>query len=155
MDARQTYLGRHSPLGKKELDIKFNDLFPIFVESSKALDISTPILEAICQKKELGYRAVLAIDNMDSFVRFTRPNNRLLDEVFNGIFDSYSTGLLKQDQGGRIFKEIAANMNGDLAKSVLIDDSAKTCELFTSLGGKGECVTGEENVLAELAKLDY
>jgi len=101
-------------LVEKELGIKFEVLYPIFVESSKVLDISAPILEAIKQKKELGYRTVLVTDNMDSFVRYTRPNNRMLDQVFDAIFDSYSTGLLKQDQGGRIFKEIAANLNEDL-----------------------------------------
>jgi len=140
-------------LVEKELDIKFDDLFPIFVESSKVLDISRPILDVIKQKKELGYRTVLVTDNMDSFSRYTKPNNRQLIDVFDGIFDSSITGLLKQDENGKIFRIIASNLGGDLSKSILVDDSKATCELFESLGGKALCVTGEENVLTALALL--
>jgi hypothetical protein len=69
---------------------------------------------------------------MDSFDRFTAPALQL-NSHFDVIVNSYSEGQLKTDNNGESFLKY---LKGSVAEAVLIEDSQKTCDVFTQLGGK-------------------
>lgn len=152
MTGKHTLEDIHS-LIEKELGIKSNYLLPIFVKGAKEIDISSKILSQLKERKSKNYNVLLVTDNMDSFCRFTRPFNSILDDTFEDVYDSYTTGLLKKDNNGEIFRVIANDLGYSLEDSVLIDDSKSNCELFESIGGSSINVTGENNVLETLKRL--
>jgi len=93
-------------------------------------------------------------DNMDSFDRFTLESHPELIEIFDAIYNSYNTGLLKKQNDGEIFKTILQEFRADMKDAILIDDSKSNCELITYLGGKAINITGEKEVLNALETLN-
>ncbi|MEP7103256.1 MAG: hypothetical protein ABI721_00930 [Candidatus Dojkabacteria bacterium] len=154
---KEWMVGKHTSeeahdLLKDKFGIDKEYLFQIFQKDAIDLDVSALIMGKL-KRLKAKYKLILITDNMDTFSRFTLPNNPILSEVFDGIFISYNTGKLKKTDSGRIFKEIAQIFDGGLDKSIFIDDSKSNCDLFETLGGKSICVTGETEVLKELSNL--
>lgn len=137
---------------KEKFDIDRDYLFEIFKRDAETIDVSEKILRRL-QELRSKYKVVLITDNMDTFTRFTLPNNPELSRTFDGIFVSFHTGKLKKTGEGKIFKNIVNLFDSKLGKSILIDDSKSNCELFESIGGQSICVTGENEVLEELDKI--
>ena len=136
----------------ESVGVPYQELFGIFVGDCCNLDISLPILELV-QKLRKDYICILITDNMDNFDRFTVPNNLALKDSFDYISNSFNTGLLKADEGGKIFLDICEQNNCDVRNCVFIDNSDKKCKIFESLGGKSICTTGENQVIKDVS--DY
>ncbi len=130
-----------------------DELFNIFEKGCREIDISTKILRKINQIKN-QYYCILATGNMDCFDRFTLDSNQILTSSFDEIDNSYNIGLLKTSNSGEYFLSRAQQKNIDIRNCVVIDDSPKVCEIFTKLGGKSFCVSGEKEVIDILNKLD-
>ena len=66
----------------------------------------------------------LVTDNMDVFNEITIPHHRL-GGYFSVIVNSCDHGLLKKDEGGRLFDIALARLGAeDYTQALLIDDSA-------------------------------
>ncbi|MFZ3301113.1 MAG: hypothetical protein WA152_00155 [Microgenomates group bacterium] len=129
-----------------------DELFKIFCEDCKKLDISINILKLVKQLKDSWY-CILRTDNMDSFHRFTIPANPILSESFHEIHSSYKIKSLKRSDGGKKYLDTIMSAGFKINDCVLIDDGQKNCELFEDLGGKAFCTKNEDEVLAVLKNL--
>jgi FMN phosphatase YigB (HAD superfamily) len=129
-----------------------DELLEGLIESATNIDISSNILEAINNKRET-YKLALVTDNMDTFTRFTLPSNPSINSAFDTIYSSNETGLLKQDNGGEIFKRIAEDFSVETKNLALFDDSRKNTDHLDSMGGKGMNVSGEEKVIRAIMDL--
>ena len=130
----------------KELDIDYTLLFDNFVSDCKKIDISEKILNKLKSIKS-NYVLILATGNMDSFDRFTLPNNKYLYNFFDEIHNSFNFGLLKTTNNGEYFKKIIKKYNLNPKNSYLIDDSNSTCKIFSDLGGTSFRTKTENDVL--------
>jgi FMN phosphatase YigB (HAD superfamily) len=137
---------------ESNLDIAYDKLYPIFVETCKNIDISEPILDQVRMLKN-KYYTVLITDNMDCFDRYTKPNNPKMLEAFDQIDTSYNLKALKASNNGKYFVDTVKTINSFIEQSILIDDSSKNCALFESLGGRTYNVTGEAQVVEALKML--
>jgi len=134
------------------LGAPYQELFDIFVEDCKRLDISRPILQSI-QALRKDWYCVLRTDNMDTFHRFTLPANPYLAEAFDEVHSSYLLRQLKKSDGGAYYTETVKNLNSEINNCVLIDDSLSNCRLFEKLGGRAYCPRGETEVISALENL--
>ena len=130
----------------KELDIDYTLLFDNFVSDCKKIDISEKILNKLKSIKS-NYVLILATGNMDSFDRFTLPNNKYLYNIFDEIHNSFNFGLLKTTNNGEYFKKIIKKYNLNPKNSYLIDDYNSTCKIFSDLGGTSFRTKTENDVL--------
>jgi FMN phosphatase YigB (HAD superfamily) len=121
-----------------KLDVDYDQLWKSFVADCENMTVAPVVLEKI---KVLGarYTTILFTDNTDSFVRFTVPALRL-NEHFDRIIDSY-TRKCPKDQ---LLSVICDEQDADITRSILVDDSAKTCQAFHELGGTSCLVTKGE-----------
>ncbi|MEK7175292.1 MAG: hypothetical protein AAB693_00600 [Patescibacteria group bacterium] len=141
----------HKRLGV-ELNIPDNEiaeLQEIFIDECKNIDLSEKILNKLSELKQF-YHLVLVTDNMDTFSRFTVPNNKQLTEIFDEIHDSYIRGKFKKTDDGELFKRVCANYNVPVEYGTLIDDSKNNCACFSKLGGRIYTPKSEEGVLNAL-----
>lgn len=120
--------------------IDYSHLWNAFINDCESMVISKIVLKKIKDLKE-HYRIILVTDNMDSLDRFTIPSLKL-DEYFDSIVNSYNEGILKEDNGGRTFK----NNCKKIQESILIDNSKSSCSLFESLGGTSFLVSKEKDL---------
>lgn len=97
------------------------ELFNIFCEDCKNLDISKKILKRI-KKLKNNYYCVLRTDNMDSFHRFTVPANPVLSESFHELHSSYQIKTLKRSDGGKKYIDTARDNGFKISDCILIDD---------------------------------
>jgi FMN phosphatase YigB (HAD superfamily) len=134
------------------LKAPYQEIFDIFCEDCKHLDISRPILQRI-QALRKDYFCILRTDNMDTFHRFTLPANPHLTQAFDEVHCSYLLHQLKKTDGGKYFITTITNLGMKTGNCILIDDSNSNCELFESLGGKAYCTQNETEVLSVLAEL--
>ena len=134
-----------------ELNIKYDFLWDIFVNDAKSMFVSQSVLQKIGSLRE-KYIVILITDNMDSFDRFTLPSLKL-QNYFDVVVNSYSRGVSKNENGGRLFVEVAKENNSKVSGSMLIDNSKDVCQLFESLGGQSLFVTKESSVSYWLDKI--
>jgi len=133
----------------ENFNIDFDELFSIFVEDCKTVEISEKILDKLKSLPE-NYLKIMVTDNMDSFDRFILPANRILEDSFHGINNSFYVQKLKADKEGEWFLDILKNYEVPIENCALIDDSLKNCETFQKLGGKYYNSKTEEDVLLAL-----
>ncbi|MFH1254520.1 MAG: hypothetical protein V1646_03755 [bacterium] len=111
-----------------------NELWQIFITSCQRMEIEPEALNLI-QTIRTKHTVILATDNMDCFTRFTVPALKL-NEKFDLIINSADIGYQKKDTNGKLFIDCTKKFNIlNMSDAYLIDDSAKTCELFKQLGG--------------------
>lgn len=150
-------IGKHTSeeihrLLEREIGVPYDTLFPLFCDECSHIDISHRILEHI-QELRQWYHCVLITDNMDSFDRFTLPNNPMLYTVFNEIHNSYTMKRFKKSDEGAYFKEVVERQGAIFQNSILIDDSKNNCALFESLGGCACISKTEDQAISILTKL--
>ena len=136
----------------QRLGVPYAELLEIFEIGCKNIDISVVILEKI-QELRKNYYCILSTGNMDSFDRFTLPNNLILKESFDEIDNSYNLGIFKSTNNGQYFLEKAKKLRVEISNCVVIDDSAKICKIFENLGGKAFRSYGLDEAMKNLDKL--
>jgi hypothetical protein len=93
-------------------------------------------------------------DNMDCFTRFTVPSIGL-QKYFDYIANSSDEKMLKDENGGELFVRTVKKLEGDLHRSILIDDSHSICTLFEKLGEQSYRITKEQPLEYWLTKLAH
>lgn len=113
-----------------------------------------PAPEVTAALKQLAERAdvVLVSDNMDCFARWTVPTLKPLG-IFKELIVSSDVGLLKNDEGGRIFTEICSRHGTAPRNVVFIDDSASTRQTFEKLGGRALPTNSPEDTVKVIQSL--
>lgn len=138
-------------LVSEKIGIPYNELWDLFVNDCKSMNISKQVLEKINSLRN-KYIVILVTGNMDSFTRFTIPALEL-DKYFDHINNSFFDGKLKTDEKGQVFTEYAKAFGVNLKECLFIDNSPKACALFEELGGKAFLITPEYDVMYYLEKL--
>lgn len=136
----------------KEFSIDFGEWFKIFVEDCKTIELSQKILDKLDSLPE-NHLKIMVTDNMDSFDRFILPANKILEEIFHEINNSFHVQKLKADKNGEWFLDILSKYDIPIKNCVLIDDSERNCETFQKLGGKYYNSKTENEVLEALDNL--
>lgn len=133
----------------KNFNLDFDEILTIFIEDCKRIETSKLILEKLRSLKE-KYLLVMVTDNMDCFDRFFLPENKILQETFDEICNSFNFKKLKNDNNGEIFLDILQKYGIPITDCCVIDDSMFTCDTFQRLGGKYYNSRTEEEVLEAL-----
>lgn len=131
-------------LVSREINFPYQELWDVFVEDCKTMNVSTQTLEKIGKLKS-EFQTVLITGNMDCFDRFTVPSLHL-NKYFDKIANSYTEKRFKSDQNGASFTKVLNEMGAGVGKSIVIDDSPKTCEVFTGLGGIAYLIGSDKDV---------
>lgn len=135
-----------------EFDVE--DLYEVFCEDCRNLDISKNILNELRKLKD-HYYLVLMTDNMDSFDRYTLPAHPELNEVFDEINNSYNVRCSKRDNNCEIFTRYIDTYDVHKSESIFLDDSQRNCDAYKEhIQGVSICVSNEEEVLSALAKIN-
>lgn len=113
-----------------------------FIRDCQTMRVKQSVFEGLYVLRD-RYRLIMITDNMDCFNRFTVPALRL-DHVFHHVANSCDYGLLKKQDHGRFFKQVAEECHVDLAQSFLLDDCVDTCQVFASVGGSAHRVRTPE-----------
>ena len=137
---------------ERELGIPKSELFPIFEQDCRNIDIHPEIQTALRTLKS-RYYLILATGNMDSFDRFTIPAHPELEETFDEIHNSYNIGIHKPDQNGKYFTDVMTKQGVEPSICHLIDDSGSSCAAFRQAGGVAHQTKIPEEVLAVIASL--
>lgn len=131
-----------------ETGIEYERLWEIFQNDSKTMRVDEKILDLV-SKLRTKYHMVLITGNMDSFDRFTAPVLNLAS-YFDVIVNSNTDQQLKTDNNGESFLKY---LKGSISEAVLIEDSQKSCDVFTSLGGKALQISSEFSAVYYLQHL--
>ena len=149
-------LGEHTAeeinqIVSKSTGVPYEELWQLFVNDCETMQVSEKVLDKINQLRN-KYTVILMTGNMDSFNRFTVPALHL-DKYFDHINNSFFDRQFKDDNNGEKFIEYAKAFEVDIGECILIDNSSKTCELFSSLGGQSLLITPEQNINFYLDKI--
>ncbi len=136
----------------EDLKVSFEELWSVFKSDCRTMNISEVVLKKINGLRS-RYRTILSTDNMDSLDRFTIPALQL-NRYFDVISNSYNEGKSKDDEDGGLFQKYIELYEADTTRSVLIDDSEKTCAIFEQLGGRALRVTPHQDLLFHLERLE-
>ncbi len=133
------------------LNVPFGFLWETFVKDCAGMSVDEAVLKKVngLRKK---YKTVLITDNMDCFERFTVPALKL-DEYFDVIVCSSKEKMLKNEDGGKLFRDVMLRFDGIPAQSILIDDSKRSCSTFEALGGRSFLITKEKPLSHWLASM--
>ncbi|PIY93706.1 MAG: hypothetical protein COY69_00100 [Candidatus Magasanikbacteria bacterium CG_4_10_14_0_8_um_filter_32_14] len=112
MKGKYTSEDIHHILAEK-LDLNFDELFQVFVEDCKKIEFSKKILKKLQTLSE-QYLCIMVTDNMDSFNRFFLSENKIIQNSFHEICNSFYFQKLKDDRGGEIFLDILQKYNADI-----------------------------------------
>lgn len=137
---------------EKEIGVPYAKLYPLFEKECGEIDISQVILDKLQELREF-YTLILITDNMDSFDRFTLPNNQHLVAAFDRIDNSASIQKFKKTNDGEYFKDTITEYGAVLENCILMDDSSNNCKLFEDIGGKALKTTNEEEAIDALNEL--
>ena len=113
-----------------ETGIAYSRLWEIFQDDCRTMLVDEKVLDLIANLRT-KYHLVLITGNMDSFNRFTVPTLKLAS-YFDVIVNSYAEGQLKTENNGESFLKY---LKGSITDAILIEDSQKSCDVFTQLGG--------------------
>lgn len=116
-------------------------LWNLFVDDCKTMKVSQSTLKKIDGLRG-RFSVILVTGNMDCFDRFTVPSLKL-NEYFDNIINSYNEGILKDENNGLTFTQLAGDA---IHNSFLIDDSEGVCKAFSRLGGRALQVTKVKNI---------
>jgi FMN phosphatase YigB (HAD superfamily) len=133
------------------LGIPFDDLWDVFVDDCMTMSIDPEIRSQIEKLKE-RYTVILITGNMDCFTRFTVPALNL-NELFDGVYSSHESGILKDENDGEVFVTCLQKHDGSIAEAHLFDDSEMVCNIFSAHGGKAHLVTKEKPLKEQLETL--
>lgn len=128
----------------EELGSDYDILWSTFVNDCEKMSVSEDVLSQIGNLRN-RYFTVLITDNMDSLDRFTIPALGL-DQYFDLVVNSHTEKALKNDDNGSSFRKVSKKYQSPISESVLIDNSASSCNVFSDLGGKSCLVTSEKTL---------
>lgn len=113
----------------------FVELSNLFIESVRAMKIDNRLVALVKAVLSRGGKVALVTNNMDVFNTITIQNHNL-DKIFPVIVNSYDYGIMKHDDGGRLF-DIAMKKLGvsNYSETLLIDDSHNARTAFENKGG--------------------
>lgn len=117
-----------------------SELDRALVESVRVMRLEPGLMDLAARLRNRGVKTAIVTDNMDVFSLVTVPHHGL-DKLFDLIVNSADEGLLKQDDGGRLFDLALQRLDADVRQTLFIDDSTKTVDLFESKGGQGHRYT--------------
>lgn len=132
----------------KETSITYESLWYTFVKDCENMLVDQAILNEL-QSLRKKFHLVLITGNMDCFDRFTVPALNLTS-YFDAIVNSFNEGKLKTDNEGETFKKYVM---GSLNQAILIDDSEKSCAVFSGIGGTALQVSAENTTEKYLKEL--
>lgn len=132
----------------EECDSDYETIWKIFVKDCAEIDVSQAILRELERYKSTHW-IILSTDNMDSFDRFTLPAHKELN-IFDKIDNSYTLRSLKKDKNGEYFSIRAKEFGIPLKSCFFIDNTQAVCDIFSNLGGKSICASGEKAVIDAL-----
>ena len=131
------------------ISVPYEDLWSIFIHDAKTQKVDLNILERI-QGLRSNKAVILITGNMDHFSRFTVPSLGL-DSYFDRIVNSYEEKQLKTDNNGATFLKY---LKGNIKDAFLIEDSEKTIQVFSNLGGRVLQVTDNSPIEKHLSFLE-
>lgn len=115
--------------------INYEKLYKLFVESVRKMKVDERIIDVVQELKQDGRTLGIVTDNMDVFTEITASNHNL-NELFDTIVNSADYGYLKKDENGKLFDiAMAAVGENNFSRTLLIDDSVSTIELYRQRGG--------------------
>ena len=128
-----------------ETGLEYSYLWKIFQDDCKTMRVDEKIFDLITKLRE-SYYLVLITGNMDSFDRFTAPALQL-NSYFDVVVNSCTVGQLKTENNGASFLKY---LKGLIMEAVLIEDSQKSCDVFTQLGGTALQVNFDFSIMYRL-----
>jgi FMN phosphatase YigB (HAD superfamily) len=131
-----------------ETGLRYEYIWDAFVDDCKNMYVKKEILDAVKLLRK-DFHIVLITGNMDCFTRFTVPSLQLND-YFDVIVNSFEEKQLKTDNNGYTFTKY---LKGDIHDAILIEDSEKSCEIFSSLGGAAYRVLEKDDTQKYLLSL--
>ncbi len=132
-------------------NIEYDYLWNVFVKDCKTMYIKHQVLEKINSLRQ-KYFIILITTNMDSFSRFTIENLKL-DKYFDEISNSFYEKKFKTEDDGSLFLKFSDLQKVNIADCFLIDDSFKSCNIFSTLGGTSFLIQKDFNIEDYLDKL--
>lgn len=135
----------------KKLNINYATLFETFKNDCANIDISKKIVNQLKKLKKY-YKIILITDNMDSFDRYTLPNNPILN-IFDEIDNSYNMKKFKSSDNGKYFLEKIKKNKASIENCILIDNSENNCNKFKNLGGMAFNIKEGENSVVKTCKM--
>ena len=133
------------------LQVPPDSLWQLFQQDCETMWVDQELLNKINSLRKKFY-TILITDNMDCFDRFTTPALEL-NKYFDVIVNSFREQKFKSDSNGELFVKYTNKFNSPIKSSVLIDNSVKTCNVFSRLGGTVYLVTSDESASRHLSKL--
>ncbi len=127
----------------EQLSIDQKELWNIFVQDCKRMYFDDKLQKKIEQIRTQSY-VILVTGNVDGFSRFTVPALGL-ENIFDQIINSSALGYLKTEKEGETFLACLRLYGIPITDTFLIDDSAKACDFFSSLGGQSYIVRDGKN----------
>lgn len=119
----------------------------------REMRLSDAMRQSILALRKLA-RVELVTDNMDCFSRWTVPAQDLMG-LFDRIWVSWEHGVFKNDDQGAWLGQICAAAGTPPEETILFEDRAKTCELFSQMGGKTVLVQSLEETEMGLRQLAH
>ncbi len=110
--------------------IKYSILLNLFEESIKNMTLNQNLIDIALQLKQQWKNIAIVTNNMDCFTTITISHNKL-NEIFPHIINSSDYGMLKQEEGWKLF-DIAMDKVGciEYKDTLLIDDSQTERDTF-------------------------
>lgn len=125
-------------------------------ESCKNMQlVSTEALDLVGKLRKKGSKCVIATDNMDTFLKYTRPAMRL-DDYFDDFLVSFENKILKFDVGDNsipFFDDYLEKSGLTYEDVLLIDDCVDKSGIYDRLGFKILQIFNPDDFLEKLRKL--
>lgn len=140
-----------------ETGIEYEKVLNEFIKGCELMEyVDSKVPELIKKLKKKGYKVYIASNNMDSFDRWTIKAMKL-DELFDGIINSFPVKVLKhdfnEDGTSLFFDTVLAKENVKPNETVLIDDSEDKENKLTNYGIDYRRISAERSLLDELNTL--
>ncbi|MEI8061305.1 MAG: HAD family hydrolase [Candidatus Berkelbacteria bacterium] len=132
--------------------IDYKTLVTLYKESVRQMQLDQNLLDLAQLFRKSGVKVAIVTGNMDVFSQITVPNYKL-NEKFDLIVNSADYKLNKDDENGKLFDIVMEELGADIKNSLLIDDSAKTINLFKRKGGQGHIYKNFEKLKIFLGEL--
>ncbi|MFA5157648.1 MAG: HAD hydrolase-like protein [Patescibacteria group bacterium] len=136
----------------KNNNIGIKTLTELYKESVRLMKLDRRLLNLAESFRESGSKVAIVTGNMDVFSEITVPNYKL-NEKFDLIVNSADYKLNKDDEDGMLFDIVLEKLASNIESSLLIDDSAKTIELFEQKGGQGHIYKNYKRLVNFLGEL--
>lgn len=120
----------------KNTGIENNFLNQLYEESVRRMELEQAVRSMAESLRLSGRKIGIVTDNMDIFTKITIPNHQL-DKLFDVVVNSADYGVLKKEDGGKLFDIALTVLDEKIGNSLLIDDSELNVELFKKKGGQG------------------